>query len=87
MEKITPVKTFDIIKYHNLPRAWDMKMKPQLLQKFRYPNLISQILRVGQFCIDVYSIGTFKSPDFLQILYKRYHRFDQILHNWRYIRF
>jgi len=37
-----------------------MYMKPQLFQNFRYPNLISQILRVGQFCIDVYSIGTFE---------------------------
>jgi len=41
--------------------------EPQLLQKCRYPNLISQILRVGQFYIDVYSISTFKMINFLQI--------------------
>ena len=42
--------------------------EPQLWQKCRYPNLISQVLMVGQFRIDAYSISTFESPDFLQIL-------------------
>jgi hypothetical protein len=36
MEKITPMKTCDIIKYHNLPQTADIKMKSQLWEAYRY---------------------------------------------------
>jgi hypothetical protein len=53
--KTTPFKTCDIIKYHKLPQITDIII------------LISQYLRVGQFCIDVYSISTFERTNFSQI--------------------
>jgi len=37
-------------------------------------NLISQVLKAGQFYIDVYNTCTFESPDFLQI-HSGYHMY------------
>ena len=64
-------QTYDNLGYHEISQIvpnFRYIDKPQFLQKFRYPNLISQVLMVGQFYIDVYNTCNFQRSNFVKIL-------------------